>query len=42
MLDVLRADIDTALGLTARSSVSDLDTSALYSPTPLSQPSTRE
>ena len=42
MLDVLRADIDTALGLTARSSVSDLDTSALYSPTPFSQPSTRE
>ena len=27
---VLRADIDTALGLTARSSVGDLDASALY------------
>ena len=30
MLSVLRADIDTALGLTARSSVGDLDASALY------------
>jgi L-lactate dehydrogenase (cytochrome) len=31
MLDVLRADIDTALGLTGRTSVADLDASALYS-----------
>ncbi|MFI4984533.1 MAG: L-lactate dehydrogenase [Solirubrobacterales bacterium] len=30
MLDVLKADIDTALGLTGRTSVSDLDASALY------------
>ncbi|MGA7396424.1 MAG: L-lactate dehydrogenase [Solirubrobacterales bacterium] len=30
MLDVLRADIDTALGLTGRRSVNDLDASALY------------
>ncbi len=31
MLAVLRADIDTALALTGRTSVSDLDASALYS-----------
>jgi L-lactate dehydrogenase (cytochrome) len=31
MLDVLRADIDTALALTGRTSVADLDASALYS-----------
>jgi L-lactate dehydrogenase (cytochrome) len=42
MLEVLRADIDTALGLTARSSVADLDSSVLYSPAPFSQPSARE
>ena len=30
MLDVLRADIDTALGLTGRTSVADLDASTLY------------
>ncbi|MGA2321796.1 MAG: L-lactate dehydrogenase [Solirubrobacteraceae bacterium] len=30
MLDVLKADIDTALGLTGRTSVADLDASALY------------
>lgn len=30
MLNVLKADIDTALGLTGRTSVSDLDASALY------------
>jgi L-lactate dehydrogenase (cytochrome) len=30
MLDVLRADIDTALGLTGRTSIADLDASALY------------
>ncbi|MGB0121011.1 MAG: L-lactate dehydrogenase [Solirubrobacterales bacterium] len=30
MLDVLRADIDTALGLTGRRSVNDLDASALF------------
>jgi L-lactate dehydrogenase (cytochrome) len=30
MLDVLRADIDTALGLTGHTSVADLDASALY------------
>jgi L-lactate dehydrogenase (cytochrome) len=30
VLDVLRADIDTALGLTGRTSIADLDASALY------------
>jgi L-lactate dehydrogenase (cytochrome) len=30
MLDVLRADIDTALGLTGRTSIADLDASTLY------------
>ncbi len=30
MLDILRADIDTALALTGRTSVADLDASALY------------
>lgn len=30
MLEVLRADIDTALALTGRTSVADLDASALY------------
>jgi L-lactate dehydrogenase (cytochrome) len=32
MLEVLRADIDTALGLTGQNSVDDLDRSALYEP----------
>jgi L-lactate dehydrogenase (cytochrome) len=32
MLEVLRADIDTALGLTGRNSTADLDASALYRP----------
>ena len=32
MLDGLRADIDVALALTGRTSVTDLDTSALYAP----------
>jgi L-lactate dehydrogenase (cytochrome) len=31
VLEVLRADIDTALALTGRTSVTDLDASALYS-----------
>ena len=30
MLDVLRSDIDTALGLTGQTSIADLDASALY------------
>jgi L-lactate dehydrogenase (cytochrome) len=33
MLSVLSADIDTALALTARTSVTDIDPTALYSPT---------
>jgi L-lactate dehydrogenase (cytochrome) len=32
MLDVMRADIDTALGLTGRTAVTELDASALYRP----------
>ncbi len=30
MLEVLKADIDTALGLTGQNSVNDLDASAIY------------
>jgi len=32
VLEVMRADIDTALGLTGNSSVTELDRSALYTP----------
>jgi hypothetical protein len=30
VLDVMKADIDTALGLTGQTSIGDLDRSALY------------
>jgi L-lactate dehydrogenase (cytochrome) len=38
MLDVMRADIDTALGLTGQTSVAGLDRSALYEGAPTGRP----
>jgi L-lactate dehydrogenase (cytochrome) len=37
MLDVMKADIDTALGLTGQTSIADLDRSALYDSGPVSR-----